>query len=72
MYDTEDWFDEKKFQHFFQFFFHFFQLFWTPFTQKEFFCTFGPKITYFYVLGGQHVHLTPKKCCLEAYSTKYP
>ena len=25
-----------------------------------------------YVLGGQHVHLTPPKCILEAYSTSCP
>ena len=30
------------------------------------------KITYFFVLRGQHVHLTPQKCFLEAYSTKCP
>ena len=26
--------------------------------QKDFFCIFGPKITYFYILEGQHVHLS--------------
>ena len=34
--------------------------------------TFGQKITYFYLLGGLHVQLTPKKCFLEAFSTKSP
>ena len=57
---------------FFKFFFDFFQFFGHPSHTKRFFCTFGPKITYSYILGGQHVHLTPKKCFLEAHSTKCP
>ena len=57
-------FMKKKFQ-FFQFFGH-------PSHTKRFFCTFGPKITYSYILGGQYVHLTPKKCFLEAFSKKCP
>ena len=60
-------FMKKKMKNFFHFF-HFFPVFWTPFIHKKFFCTVGPKITYFYIL----VHLTPKKYCLEAYSTKCP
>ena len=58
-------FMEKKFQNFFKIFFNFFQFFGHPQQTKRFFCTFGPKITYFYILGGQHVHLTPPKCFLE-------
>ena len=53
-------------------FFKFFQFFWHPSQTKRFSCTFGQKITYFYILGGQHVHLTPQKCFLEAFSTKCP
>ena len=53
-------------------FFNFFQFFEHPSHKKRFFCTFGPKITYSYILRGQHIHLTPKKCFLEAYSTKCP
>ena len=55
IYDTENWFYEKKNSNFFQIYFHFFLVIWTPFTHKKFFCTFGPKITYFYILGGQNV-----------------
>ena len=65
-------FMKKKFQNFFKIFFNFFQFFGHPSHTKRFFCTFGPKITYSYILGGQHVHLTPKKCFLEAHSTKCP
>ena len=39
---------------------------------KRFFCIFRPKITCFYIHGGEYVHFTPKKCFLEAYSTKCP
>ena len=63
-------FMKKKIQNFFKIFFNFFQFFGHPSHTKRFFCTFGPKITYSYILGGQHVHLTPKKCFLEAHSTK--
>ena len=49
----------KKNSIFFIFFLQFFLGFLD--TLHTFFCIFGPKITYFYVLGGQHVHLTPKK-----------
>ena len=55
----------KKIQNFHNFFKKFFGH--TSHT-KRFFCTFGPKVTYSYILGGQHVHLTPKKCFLEVYS----
>ena len=72
IYDNENWFYEKKIQNFFKIFFNFFQFFGHPSHTKRFFCTFGPKITYSYILGGQHVHLTPKKCFLEAHSTKCP
>ena len=65
-------FMKKKFQNFFKIFFNFFQFFGHPSHTKRFFCTFGPKITYSYILGGQHVHLTSKKCFLEAHSTKCP
>lgn len=65
-------FMKKKFQNFFKIFFNFFQFFGHPSHTKRFFCTFGPKITYSYILGGQHVHLTPKKCFIEAHSTKCP
>ena len=65
-------FMKKKFQNFFKIFFHFFQFFGHPSHTKRFFCTFGPKITYSYILGGQHVHLTPQKCFIEAHSTKCP
>ena len=68
MYNTWNWFYEKKII-FFKILFCFLD---TRYTQKDFFCTAGPKITYFYILGGQHVYLTPKKCFLEAYSTKCP
>ena len=72
IHDNENWFYEKKIQNFFKIFFNFFQFFGHPSHTKRFFCTFGPKITYSYILGGQHVHLTPKKCFLEAHSTKCP
>ena len=65
-------FVQKNFKIFSNFFFIFFQFFGHPSCTKRFFCTFGQKITYFYILGGQHVHLTPKKCFLEAHSTKCP
>ena len=61
-------FMEKKIQNFF----NFFNFFWTPFKTIRFFFPFGPKITYFYILGGQHVQLTPQKCFLKAYSTSCP
>ena len=66
IHDAENWFYEKKIQIFFNFF-HFFQFFGHPSCTKRFFSTFGQKITCFYVFGGQHVHLTPKKCFLEAF-----
>ena len=69
IYDTENWFYEKKIQNFFIFFTFFSSFLDTLHTQKDFFCTFGPKISYFYILGGQHVHLTAPKCFSEAYST---
>ena len=59
-------FMRKKIQNFFKNFFNFFLFFGHPSQTKRFFCTFGPKITYFYILGGQQVHLTPPKCFLEA------
>ena len=62
-------FMKKKFQNFFKIFFNFFQFFGHPSHTKRFFCTFGQKITYLLILRGQHVHLTPQKCFLEAYST---
>ena len=51
----------KKNSNFFPNFFQIFSVFWTSFTNKKVCCTFGPKITYFYILGGHHVHLTPQK-----------
>ena len=43
-------------------FFQIFSVFWTPSTNKKIFLHFWVKKTYFYILGGQHVQLTPKKC----------
>ena len=63
---------KKKFQIFSKIFFNFFPFFGHPSQTKRFFCTFGPKITNFYILGGQHVHLTPKKRFLEAQTTSCP
>ena len=53
--DIRNWFYEKKIS-FFSIFSSFLD---TLKRQKDFFCTFGPKITCFYILGWQHVHLTP-------------
>ena len=53
-------------------FFLIFLVFGHPSHIKRFFCTFWPKIIYFYILGGQHVHMTHQKCFLEACTTKCP
>ena len=70
MYDIDNYFYEKKISKFFQNFFQFFSVFWTPFMYKKIFLHFWA--TFFYVLGGQHVHLTPKKCFLDDFSTECP
>ena len=62
---------EKKIQGLFKIFFNLFRFFYTLNKQKDF-LHFWPKITYFHILGGQHVHLTPPKCLLEAYSLSCP
>ena len=61
IYDNENLFYEKKIFIFLKKNFNFFQFFWHPSHTKRFFCTFWPQIIYFYILGGQHVYLTPKK-----------
>ena len=71
IHDTKIDFMKRKFQNFFKFFSIFLSFFDTLHEQKDF-CTFEPKIIYFYILGGQHVHLTSRKCFLEAYPTKCP
>ena len=63
-------FMRRKIQIFFKFIFTFFLVIWTPFTHKKFFCTFGPKITNFYILEGQHVHLTPPKMLFRGLNYK--
>ena len=57
IHDIENWFYKKNFQIFSNLFSIFFSFCNILHIQKDFFCTFGLKITYFYILGGQHVHL---------------
>ena len=61
----------KKNSIFFQNFFQFF-CFLTSFSNKKIFFALLGQITYFYIRVGQHVHLTPPKCFLKAYSTHCP
>ena len=70
IFDIYNLFSES-FLSFFKNVFYSILFFLTPLTQKKIFCTFGQKITYFSVLGWQHVNLTIPKCFLEAYSNLF-
>ena len=67
IYDTENWFSEQKISIFFQLFSQFF-----GHPLQGFFLHFWAKNNLFYILWGATCPFDPKKCFLEAYSTKCP